>query len=954
MLQHSFIALCLAGMTVLTTVAGQAADRFYYLPLQELPLIQGEIPKTATVTEAARKIPWRQRRNLRTYMQPYGVGHGGAEVYLEFGGQQWRPSASAAQNVADTHVAIRVPQGAPARGKLFIPSNAWSEMQPLTFELPGSQASQKNARDNFFRAKELHYQRLLRLSVPGAAWFRHEMLSARLARKGEKMDKHSPLDSAAQRNAQQQAGDLRETYDLFTGGRAVSENLQLDRVLQVGASEDEETVPINNIEGITTAEIDWSETIAGMNPDRDTLASTIPGDQHALFFPSFTAMVRMMDEAAEKGTPVLHLLEPRSEDARTRERYEKQLCLKTDELSRKLGPQLISSVAFTGSDPYLRTGSDLAVVFETKNAMALAGLIAARQGAVLGDQVQAVSGTVAGVQYQGVVSPWREVSSYLATQGSTVVVANSASQLELVLKTGQGALPGIADAPEYVFFRDRYSLGEDNETAFLVLTDATIRRWCGPHWRIAASRRARAAAAMAEMQARYLNELTAGRTESQTIPLDEPVPGLGELKLTPAGIASKYYGTLNFLTPIRELNIAKATQAEVQAYEWFRRNYQRRWQAFFDPIAVRFSLQDDKLHAALTVRPLIAASDYRQFMAVTGNAAIEPGNGDPHEESMIHFVMSLDKEADQVRQFSSFAGQMAPGLQVNPLDWIGNWLALYVDRDPMWQELGNTVRENGPDAVEDYMEEHAWRMPAALTIDVANGFKLTAFLTALRGFIEQTAPQMTAWETRTHNDLAYVRITPSAQARSDMREGAPEQNLAVHYAATGTSLVVSLNEDVIKRALDRVAAKRQAKAAAEPAPEFGRPWLGRSLAAQAGKGAVDVLQTLYQDSMARAYQRRSWGNLFILNEWRHRFGAEDPVAFHQKHWGIRLVCPGGGAYQWNETFQSMASTVYGHPGEPALGEPAHDPWESIVGANLGLTFEENGLRAEAALYRSDE
>ena len=36
-----------------------------------------------------------------------------------------------------------------------------------------------------------------------------------------------------------------------------------------------------------------------------------------------------------------------------------------------------------------------------------------------------------------------------------------------------------------------------------MITDATIRRWCGPEWRIGASRRTRAAAAIAELQARH-------------------------------------------------------------------------------------------------------------------------------------------------------------------------------------------------------------------------------------------------------------------------------------------------------------------------------------------------------------------------------------------------------------------------------------------------------------------
>ena len=62
----------------------------------------------------------------------------------------------------------------------------------------------------------------------------------------------------------------------------------------------------------------------------------------------------------------------------------------------------------------------------------------------------------------------------------------------------------LASLEEYHFFRQRYQITPDNkEDAFLMITDATIRRWCGPEWRIGASRRTRAAAALAELQARH-------------------------------------------------------------------------------------------------------------------------------------------------------------------------------------------------------------------------------------------------------------------------------------------------------------------------------------------------------------------------------------------------------------------------------------------------------------------
>ena len=77
----------------------------------------------------------------------------------------------------------------------------------------------------------------------------------------------------------------------------------------------------------------------------------------------------------------------------------------------------------------------------------------------------------------------------------------------------------------------------------------------------------------------------------------------------------------------------------------------------------------------------------------------------------------------------------------------------------------------------------------------------------------------------------------------------------------------------------------------------------------------------------------------------------DPVDVHEQVWKIRLVCPGGGKYVWNEKYQTMESTVYGHPGEPKTG-PADSPLlNEFSSGSFGLTFEHQGLRACVSLEK---
>jgi len=98
-------------------------------------------------------------------------------------------------------------------------------------------------------------------------------------------------------------------------------------------------------------------------------------------------------------------------------------------------------------------------------------------------------------------------------------------------------------------------------------------------------------------------------------------------------------------------------------------------------------------------------------------------------------------------------------------------------------------------------------------------------------------------------------------------------------------------------------------------------------------------------------QRLSWGNLPILNEWKQRYPETDPVQLHKRFWQRTLVCPGGGKYVWNDQWQTMESTVFGHPGDPKSGAGFPSQLKQIKFGNLGLTFEESGLRARLELKR---
>jgi hypothetical protein len=496
-MQLEKIVTCLVVFLGLLHGGVRAEEVYFRVPVADLPFTDGAAPERTSPRAFSGRGGWR-RIDL---VQPRIILEGSGEAYYHLSADALTDPA----RVMDGAVVVRLTQPQDVRGRLVLPQAEGSGMLSRTFVIPAARAA-TDAKRAFYQAKWEYYTAWAGAGVAGAAWFRHQTAATH-----EVLATLAGSPPAARPTPwwrRQSSSNLEETYALMSGGRALSENLQLDRLLPPVQAADL-TVDVASLPGIDTVSLDWQALVHDRTPVPDPLAALLPEDQHALFFPTFHALLTMMDEANAHGTPVLQLLEPRAEDAHTRERYERQLCLGTSSLTRLLGPMVVSSVAITGSDPSLRMGSDVAILFETTNPALLQGLVSARHAAAMQENpaVQRREGEVQGLRYTAAVSPDRVISSYMAVHDKVVMITNSLPQLQRLAETRQGQRPALAASQEYRFFRDRYPRTDNDETAFLLLTDATIRRWCSAGWRIADSRRTRMAAALAELHMRALPAL---------------------------------------------------------------------------------------------------------------------------------------------------------------------------------------------------------------------------------------------------------------------------------------------------------------------------------------------------------------------------------------------------------------------------------------------------------------
>ncbi len=832
---------------------------------------------------------------------------GQGEGYLTWVGD-WRDIRR-----TDLHLALRIPPDGPNQVKLILHRLLDEDFEYI---IRWNDKSPDDHLADFYGIKGTYYDRLADQRLAGSGWFRAQ---ADLAWEQVEAWEPGPFyqwDRDRNRLGLPNNNRSRDEYELFSSGRAVAENLRLDRELTTSLQV-KRSIAIRNLLQLNVPEIDWAPRIEGLQPDFDYSSHYVPADQYFAVFPSLFALSTVIDEAQQSGTPVLNMMEPRSIDYGTRDFYLRQLCLDSLFDQAAKWDSSLGEIAITGSDPYFRTGTDVAVLFHTQGSKALIEAIRARQADHQANEINSFLDS-GGWAFMQVSSDDRSICSYLLAMPELVIVSNSQAQLERLAKATENQIDSIADLPEYLYFRDRYPrkpqptaktgevLEDSLPSAFVLLSDPAIRRWGSAKWRIGAARRNQAAALM-------IHEL-AGKIAGVSTELPDVSP----------------YGTLRFQTPILELDITHVSDEEQRQYNRFIRRYQGAWREAFDPIAASLTIADGQLELDISIEPLVRDSDYWDFLAVTIGAELPEHAGDIHEEALLHWTMAINHDSEPMREWNGFTAGIIPGLN-NTFDWVGNSLSLYIDDSPLWDELAEA------EFPREFLSDQIYRVPFGLNVEVRDKLGLVTFLAGFRAFIARILADSPQWKNWKHRDVGYVEMTVG----DDLRDGF-DFTPRLFYVILPGKLVFSIREEVIHRAIDRSLDGDASKEFVE-----ANPWLGKNMGLAVKQGVLDTAG-LWMNSR---FMEASWNNVPILNEWRRRYPDRDPVQVHFELWGERLLCPGGGEYRWNEELQTMESSFFGssayarnpHGFPPALN--------SIQNASFGLTFKDESLRARAKITR---
>ncbi|HKQ51531.1 MAG TPA: hypothetical protein VJT74_04125 [Pyrinomonadaceae bacterium] len=564
---------------------------------------------------------------------------------------------------------------------------------------------------------------------PGDAYLQYVALQ--LARRADRFAEvsqrvESLIPDANRDTARARSRDSVDLFSIFTGALAVQESLQLDtmraatvgratRTVQTNSTPDlaqtqqgrrrrntrrrgaapatatatetpapqarraDEVVAVAGLKGPTVKSHPWEQLLSGRKPAISPLAYDVPEDFYLLEFHSLSRLLDLMDANDLWGA---HLFSQAFKEARMQnvsERLKRQLAVQSEPTLRPFYDLVVQDVAVTGSDPFVREGSDVTLIFRVKEP----SIFKARMDTFLDEAQQAhadakrTTGNYLGVDYVQLQTPLRDLSVIAAEPAPDLHVrSNSLAAFRRVLEAIKGEktpaglhVRRLGETAEFAYIRTLMPQGDEAEDGLLYLSDPFIRRLVDPELKLTERRRmlcynhlrmiGHAAMLYRTEFGKWPSSLAElARTNSSPGQFGEgelSCPAGGQYALSADGTTGvcSHHGHALYLTPNLEIPATQVSGAEADEYEAFLAQYNQYWRTYFDPIALRLKASAGQYRVETLILPLIDNSIY------TGLAAALKGEPEPLDalpvppRNIFSLALRLNKEPLLKRSKSS-------------------------------------------------------------------------------------------------------------------------------------------------------------------------------------------------------------------------------------------------------------------------------------------------------------
>ncbi len=449
--------------------------------------------------------------------------------------------------------------------------------------------------------------------------------------------------------------------------------------------------------------------LAGRKPEISPLAHYVPEDFYFIEFRSFTKLLDAVETGDLWSAYLFNQVYREARSHKTGERLKRQLALETNQQSQQFYDLEVEEVAVTGSDPFLREGGDVSLLFRVRSP----DLFRTRMESFLADaersrpDAKRGEGKYLGVKYTKLTTPDREVNVFAAYPAPGLSLRSNSLPafrrlIEVIMGRAAAGRPprSLGASAEFAYIRTLTPRGAKEEDGFIYLSDSFIRRLMSPQLKLTERRRALCYNHLRMIgHAALLYRTETGKAPASLAELAEAqcAPGLfgeahlacpdeGQYSLADDGLTGvcSRHGHTRFLTPCIEIPVTQVTGAEADEYKAFLEEYNRYWRTFFDPIALRVQITPKQYRLETIVLPLIDNSIYTALAEALGGE-VEPLDSLPAPRRNIFSVaLRLNKEKTLARLnplgLLEYQNSMAKRLKLDEFLFkgLGNQLSLHV------------------------------------------------------------------------------------------------------------------------------------------------------------------------------------------------------------------------------------------------------------------------------------
>lgn len=751
-----------------------------------------------------------------------------------------------------------------------------------------------------------------------------------------------------------------------TSGRiSVQRALEENRELFMRASKERATLPLADVKSPSLARHPWAELAAalGKRGADEPLAHAVPAEFYYVRARDFGKFLDLLDVVESFGEPAADVLDGHAEDRDTFARYETELALERTELTRLFGPEVVTDLAITGSDPYIHEGTDITLIFRVKNTplftSALAGALA--HHTVAHPNVKESTFTSDGVTVTVRRSADGRIRQHRATVGGFELVSNSAAAIRRVIATIAGKHPSLAAEPDFTYMLARDADAPNDVLAYL--GDRFIGEVVGPAQKIAEARRQ---LALGELLVPGYAALARGRLDGQSpkstaellaskfLERSELRHADGSpIEFEPGHAAHSVWGSPALLEPLIERPpVTRVTSAERDGYVQFAGYYQALWSDRIDPAALRVSEsaeQGGARHVTADLRVLpILRPEYRDDLELVGHTHVSV----PELLPGLSAVVGIGKDARLRHELGELGNVFGSGERFT-FDWLGDYALVGLAPrneilDAARGELSKSI-ELPNDAPKPPFLAKIANFPAYVALGVKSRVGAGLFLTALRGLAQEAAPGAFEWgraPSYRGSEIVAVRYADA------------ELHGAIYYALTEHALVLSLNEAVLHQALDLVLDHPPVPATAGPSPRDAAQ-LVLELGAKPGDALLRALAWLAAaDVEDEGSEARALAQAVLLGAPDQTGDAAAARLLMREYLGTVVLTPSAQSYALapdgiRDPDRGTLNAPH-FPELPILGSPLERVLDAIRRVRTALSFEDepagNGTPALASLH----